>query len=310
MKATAYRGGRASKPVSSARGDGSLGDPGRIEAKRLLRALGAYPKRSLGQHFLVSSSILDRIVLMANVVDGERVLEIGPGLGFLTRRLLAAGAWVTALEKDDRFAAHLRACYEGEERLTLLHGDALSWPLEDLTQGPSRVRVVANLPYNVSVPIVFRLLEVSPPCADLHLMVQKEVAMRMMASPGTSAYGALSVGVQRLADVSSVLHVPPRAFYPPPEVDSTVVRLVPHRRIVLGDKEAKAFRRVVRAAFGARRKTLINALRASGYDRGRIRAGIERCRIDGRRRGETLSVEEFVALARALHGVPGVGEDS
>jgi 16S rRNA (adenine1518-N6/adenine1519-N6)-dimethyltransferase len=290
-----------------------------MSPKVLLNRLKLSPRKSLGQNFLMSEGVLDAIVALALVRPGDRVLEIGPGLGALTARLVRAGARVVALEKDRGLAPFLAQVYAGHPQVTIIEGDALEWDLDQLDAlwgrcpadpegelSTGRWRVVANLPYNVAIPILFRLLEPRTRFADLHVMVQKEVALRMAAEPDTSDYGILSISLGLTTQVFPVLDVPPASFYPAPKVQSAVVQIVP-RQILRDDPGVeRLFQRVVRAAFGERRKTLRNALMRA-FDRQRVDLALDAALIDGGRRGETLSIEEFCRLSRCLGATGGDG---
>ncbi len=251
-------------------------------------------RRSLGQHFLLDTNLTGRIARTARIAPGANVLEVGPGPGGLTRALLAAGATVTAIEKDSRCIealGELAAAYPG--RLRLVEADALETDLTRLVPAPRQI--VANLPYNVGTPLLIGWLKQIRADRDaflrLTLMFQKEVAERLLAGPGTKTYGRLSVMTQWLCEVSREFDISPKAFTPPPKVTSAVVTLTP-RPGPLGDSPIawEVLERVVAAAFGQRRKMLRHALKAIALDP-------ETRGIKGTRRAETLSVEEFVKLA-------------
>lgn len=247
-------------------------------------------RHALGQNFLIDPLVAQRTVDAAELSDGSSVLEIGPGHGVLTRPLLASGAQVFAVEIDEKLAAALSE--SAPPALTVERADFLRFDLERLPPGP--MSVVANLPYSTGTAIVERLLTEPERFPRIVVMLQKEVANRLAAAPGSRSYGSLSVLTALWAEASVVLDVPPSCFRPPPKVDSAVVRLdvAPHPRVAVEDPDA--FRRVVRAAFGQKRKMLRNTLRAAFGD---AAAGIlERTGIDGRRRAETLSLEEFAVL--------------
>jgi 16S rRNA (adenine1518-N6/adenine1519-N6)-dimethyltransferase len=253
--------------------------------------LGA--RRALGQHFLLDANLCARIVRAATVVRGERVVEIGPGPGGLTRALLEAGAEVTAVEKDSRCVAalaELETAHPG--RLRVVEADALAVDPRALVPAPRRI--VANLPYNVATPLLIGWLrhisEDAHSYARLTLMFQREVAERLLAEPGTKAYGRLSVMTRWLCEVEREFDVSPKAFVPPPKVVSTVVNLDPRPRPRGADVPWEAMERTVAAAFGQRRKMLRQSLKRIGLDP-------EARGIDGTRRAETLTVEEFAALA-------------
>lgn len=262
--------------------------------REVIRTFGLAARRGLGQHFLLDSNLTARIARAAGDLGAGTVVEVGPGPGGLTRSLLAQGAArVLAVEKDERCVAALQdliAAYP--ERLTVIAGDALSLDLVAMSTPPRRI--VANLPYNAATPLLIGWLRSARDFAGFTLMFQKEVADRLVASPGTPDYGRLSVIAQWLCDVRFEFTVDARAFVPPPQVTSAVVTLIP-RAQPLAEAEWTALERVTAAAFGQRRKMLRSALKSLGLDP-------EVAGIAGTRRGETLNVPEFCALARALGG--------
>ncbi|MEW6270291.1 MAG: 16S rRNA (adenine(1518)-N(6)/adenine(1519)-N(6))-dimethyltransferase RsmA [Thermodesulfobacteriota bacterium] len=251
-------------------------------------------RRALGQHFLIDAEVADRTVQLAGLEPGTTVLEIGPGRGALTDRLLAAGHRVVAVELDPELASALEA--RQDPRLTIVRGDALRIDLAALPAGP--LPVVANLPYSTGTAIVTRLLEHPERFPRLVVMLQLEVAERLCAPPGSRSYGSLTVLSALHAEATFGFLVPPRAFAPPPQVDSAVVRLdaVATPRAAVDDEAL--FRRVVRTAFSQRRKTLRNAL-ASGFGGATAEALLAAAEIDPRRRAETLSLDEFARLTTA-----------
>jgi 16S rRNA (adenine1518-N6/adenine1519-N6)-dimethyltransferase len=256
---------------------------------------GLAARRSLGQHFLLDLNLTARIVRAAGAMAGRHAIEIGPGPGGLTRALLASdAASVTAIERDPRCVAalaDLRAAHP--DRLRLVEADALTVDLAALAPPPRKV--VANLPYNVATPLLVGWLAQAGAFESLTLMFQLEVAERIVAMPGTAAYGRLAVLAQWLAAVRIVLRLPPAAFTPPPKVASAVVQLVPRPHQPEGALFA-AMERVTAAAFGRRRKMLKGALAPLG-DAARLLA---EAGIDPARRAETVTAGEFERLARAL----------
>lgn len=270
--------------------------------KNLLRAHNLRAVHRLGQHFLVDRQILLRICAACGAQPGELVLEIGPGPGALTQVLLQGGARVLAIELDRAMVSLLQHTLGDAAGLTLVQADVLTVDLAAqlgrLLRPGERAKVAANLPYYITTPVVMRLLETALPLDRVVVTVQREVAERMVAGPGGKDYGALSIAVQYRAEAEIVLQVPRRAFWPVPAVDSAVVALQLRPQPAVAAPEAQFFR-VVRAAFGQRRKTLGNAL-AGGMGIGKERAAAlcAAAGIDPRRRGETLSLEEFAALAR------------
>ena len=265
----------------------------------ILKAFGLHMSKKLGQNFLIDAGIVQGIVDAAQIRPGDHVLEIGPGIGTLTQGLAEAGADVTAVELDKKLPAVLAETLKAYDHVRIVPGDILKVDIPAL-MGTEPFKVVANLPYYITTPILMTLLERRLPITTMVTMVQKEVAERMTARPGSRSYGALSVAVQYYTEPEIVLNVPPRSFIPAPEVDSVViacrVRSVPAVRV----SEEKMFFRVVRAAFGQRRKTLANALRGGGFPKEQVRDAMERAQMDPQRRGETLSLEEFGRLADAF----------
>lgn len=252
-------------------------------------------KKALGQHFLHDRTVIDRIVAALGPVADEPVVEIGPGRGALTVPLLEAGARLEVVEFDRDLVPLLRDLAETHPRLRVHHGDALALDLANLV-GDAPVRIVGNLPYNISSPLLFHLLGQREHITDMHFMLQREVVDRMTSPPGSRRYGRLSVMVQYSCLAKRLFTVGAGAFVPPPKVESAVVRIVPKKtadpqREEMVDEAVLA--QVVRAAFGQRRKTLANALRGI-LDA----AEIEVAGIAPGRRAEQLSVADFVALAR------------
>jgi 16S rRNA (adenine1518-N6/adenine1519-N6)-dimethyltransferase len=260
-------------------------------------------KRSLGQNFLVDPNQQRRIVEAVDPQPADELLEIGPGQGALTEHLAGRVRRLTLIELDDRLAAALRQRYAGRDDVRVLHANALAVRLEEVTDDPESLKVVGNIPYNITTPLIFWLLERRPRPRDIVLMVQREVADRVLAPPGGRTYGALSVGVRSVASAQRLFHVGRGAFRPAPDVDSTVIRITPLRPPPLDEAEEQDVRALTRAAFSWRRKQLGTTLRdAPGYRASDqalddIGAGSG---IDLRRRPETLSPEEFRRLARAL----------
>lgn len=250
-------------------------------------------RKRFGQHFLHDPRVIARIIgLIAPHVD-DTIVEIGPGRGALTRPLLAAVARLHVIEIDRDLAGALPALCRGAGDLVVHQADVLDFDFRPLaTAGP--VRLVGNLPYNISTPLLFHVLEQAGHIKDLVFMLQKEVADRLVATPGTKTYGRLSVMVQWCAAVETLLHIGPGAFTPPPQVDSTVVRLVPYAAPPHPVRDPKHFARIVKGAFGQRRKTLRNALKGIVAPETLIAND-----IDPTRRGETLSIAEFARLANA-----------
>jgi len=274
----------------------------RREAREALAAAGLRPRKRWGQHFLCDAAVARRIVDTAEIGPDGAVLEIGPGLGALTEELARRAARLLLVEIDRALAARLAERFAGDARVRVVTGDVLELPLEDIL-GTTPVTVVANLPYNVASPVLFRLLELRARVPRAVLMLQLEMAERLTARPGSKTYGASSVMVQAFAEVRIAFRVSRRSFLPPPEVDSAVVdvRWSPAPRADVGDPEL--FRAVVRAAFGQRRKMLRNALRLLVEARAGAaspEAVLRAAGIDPAARAETLDLAAFARLTRAL----------
>ncbi|MFP4622966.1 MAG: 16S rRNA (adenine(1518)-N(6)/adenine(1519)-N(6))-dimethyltransferase RsmA [Gemmatimonadota bacterium] len=269
-------------------------------------------KRSLGQNFLVDPNLQRKIVEAVAIEPGDTVVEIGPGRGALTEHLAAAAPALVAVELDPDLAERLQERFRHTPSVRIVHADVLEWdPGEILAHPP--VRVVGNIPYNITSPILFRLLEWRPRPESMVVMVQTEVADRLRADPGEKAYGALTVGVRAAADVEKLFDVGRQAFRPVPNVDSAVVRIRPgatHRQV-----PEPVLRSLTRAAFGMRRKQLQKILRTApgyGLEADRAEAVLREVGVSPRSRPETLAPDTFVELAAALRrlGYPGAGEDT
>lgn len=271
------------------------------EARAALRELDFKPRKKLGQNFLIHEGILEAILRLIHLSAEDEIVEIGPGLGFLTRRLLGVARKVWAIEVDPFLVGWLRRSPFGSHpAFDLVHGDVLKVPLGDIL--PDRkIKLVANLPYSISTPVLFRLFELREHFSFLVLMVQQEVAERMAASPGTRSYGSLSIWCQIHGQILAKISVSPEAFFPRPKVRSAILKIALYPEPRVPAEDITLLRGLVRAAFGQRRKTLSNAL--GGWlkkGRGEIEVFLRHEGIDPRRRGETLSVDEFIRLACAL----------
>jgi 16S rRNA (adenine1518-N6/adenine1519-N6)-dimethyltransferase len=271
--------------------------PGQL--RRLMGAERLRPRKSLSQNFLTDPEALDAIVAAAELRPGDRVVEVGPGLGVLTRRLLAAGASVLAVELDTRLAEYLRRELYGVDRFELIEADALDLHPRELFPGEP-FKLVANIPYHITSPLLHAFLEGERPPELTVLLVQLEVAERVAAPPGGMSY--LSVFAQNVADVEIVARVPAGAFEPAPAVDSAVLRL--RRRpapVVAAGEDRPPFYRVVQAGFRQRRKQIHNGLsRELPVEREAVTAALERCGVTPDRRPQTLTVEEWACLATVL----------
>ncbi|WP_312712169.1 16S rRNA (adenine(1518)-N(6)/adenine(1519)-N(6))-dimethyltransferase RsmA [Proteiniclasticum ruminis] len=255
--------------------------------------------KSLGQNFLVDQNIVRDIVKGAEVSKEDYVIEIGPGVGTLTRELLKEAASVTAIELDDKLLPILKEELKEYENFHLIHGDATKVQLDAVYPG-KEIKLVANLPYYVTTPIITKILNDKVAFSSLTIMIQKEVAERMDAVPGTKDYGSLSVLVQYYCDTKIVRSVPPESFMPRPKVDSTVIRLTKLEEPRAHVEDEALFFKIVRMVFTMRRKTLSNNLKSLGYTREFIEEVLEAAGIDLKARGETLSVEKFAELSNVI----------
>ena len=267
--------------------------------KHILHTFGLRPSKRLGQNFLIDANVVQDIVAAGEITAKDNVLEIGPGIGTLTQALARTGAHVVAVELDKKLPAVLSATLAAYDNVTIVPGDILRLDIAEL-MAHKPFKVVANLPYYITTPILMTLVEQRLPITYMVTMVQKEVAERMTAQPGGKDYGALTVALQYFTVPKIVREVLPRSFLPAPEVDSAVVacrvRAAPEPKVV----SETMFFRVVKGAFGQRRKTIANALKGAGFDKDKLAAALRECNIDPSRRGETLSAAEFASLSDAL----------
>ena len=254
--------------------------------------------KKLGQNFLIKRGIVDEIVHAAELTPGEPVLEVGPGIGTLTQGLAQSGADVTAIELDRRLLEVLDTTLASYDNVRIIHGDVLKLDVPSI-MNHKPFKVVANLPYYITTPIIMSLLESKLPIERLVVMVQKEVALRMVAKPGTKDYGALSVAVQYYTEPDIVLDVPPKSFLPAPAVTSSVIRCVLRDKPPVNVIDEKLFFRVVKAGFAQRRKTFSNTMKTTGLSKDRIEELLAKANIDGQRRGETFTLQEFADVANA-----------
>lgn len=253
--------------------------------------------RRLGQNFLIDPNIVRKIIALADLTPHTTVLEIGPGRGILTGALSAAAGRVVAVEIDPLLHRLLQERQKEWPNVEFVCGDVLNYPLDQLTPGTI---VVANLPYYISTPILFRLLDERRRFPRIVLMLQEEVADRLVAKPGTKDYGVLSVLAQYGAEIAKAFKVSANCFRPRPEVGSAVVSLRTKKQTVLRQHEEAAFTKLVKAAFAHRRKTLINSLRDEGYKPEVVTSALSDMRIPSATRAETITLMEFVELASRL----------
>jgi len=252
-------------------------------------------RKRFGQNFLHDQNVIHRIVRSIRPKADETLLEIGPGQGALTSELLATGCELYALELDRDLVQMLGARFGDQPRFHLQQGDALDFDLGALDTGARRLRVVGNLPYNISTPLIFHLLRQQEQILDMHFMLQKEVVERLAAEPGSKAYGRLGIMTQYFCRVEPLLDVPPGAFFPQPKVQSAVVRLTPYAQPPCPAKSVEKLQLVVRTAFNQRRKTLRNALQGLVGAEQMTALG-----IDAGARPETLPLATYVALADVM----------
>ena len=277
-----------------------------MPSRRELRQL-PYPdelpraKRALGQNFLIDPTIQRKIVASLDPGLLDEVLEIGPGVGALTRHLAGRVRRLVLVELDNGLAARLREEFAEDPSVEVINEDVLDVPLERISEDPARLKVIGNIPYNITTPILFRLLERRPRPASIVLMVQREVADRILEPAGSKTYGALAVGVQSVADVSRVMNVSRDAFRPVPDVMSSVVRIVPHDPPRLTPDDETALRDLTRAAFQQRRKQFQRILRdAYALSVDDVAAVGRAAAMDLVQRPETFSPQKFIDLARVL----------
>ena len=260
-------------------------------------------QKKFGQNFLIDTHVLDKIIAAAGITKDDFVLEIGPGIGTMTQYLSAAAREVAAVEIDDALIPILGDTLKGFDNVSVIHNDILKVDINQLTQEKNDgkpIKVVANLPYYITTPIIMGLFESHVPIDSITIMVQKEVADRMKTGPGSKDYGALSLAVQYYAEPEIVANVPPNCFMPRPNVGSAVIRLTRHENPRVEVEDEKLMFRLIRASFNQRRKTLVNGLKNSGdlsFSKEQIEAAIQAIGKPLTVRGETLTLEEFAALA-------------
>jgi len=265
------------------------------EVKKIIDHYGLRPHKRLGQNFLIAHAVRDRIIDSMSLNAGDRILEIGPGLGALTERLVEKGGMVTAIEIDSGFSRYLAERFGGINNFRLVHGDFIKNPPDD-----SYTKIVSNLPYYCSSEILFGITRYDAP--HVYVMLQKELADRIAALPGDRSYGALSVTVGFYFEPKTLFRVSRESFYPRPEVTSTFLMLARRGSFPLDGDDIAIFHDLVKSAFWGRRKTILTALSGSPHidiPRDRAAKMLAHAGIDGRRRGEELSRDEYVSLVRA-----------
>ena len=266
----------------------------------ILKRFNIHAKHRLGQNFLVRADVVKAIAEAAELTEESCVLEIGPGIGILTQALARTGAAVTAVEIDKSLEKVLLYTLEPYENINIIYEDILKLNLYELMQGKIW-KIAANLPYYITTPILIYLIQTELPISIFVFMMQKEVAARIMASPGTKDYGALTLAIQFYCTAEIVMDVPPSSFIPKPAVMSTVLKLKKRKKPAVKVKDKKLIFSMVKIAFGQRRKVFTNALKAGGINKTMIDEILRRTQIDGTRRGETFSMQEFGLLADAWY---------
>ncbi len=267
-----------------------------------LKEYGLSPKKRWGQHFLVDRNILKKILRSIQIGKEDTVLEIGPGLGEMTLALSQLAKQVIAIEIDSRLVRRLREKFSNLLNIEIVEGDIIKMDFSSLFGREGiPLRVVANLPYQITTPLLFRLMEERRLFQDLHLMIQKEVAQRIIAPAGRKEYGPLSVFTQVISIPTLLFLIKPSAFFPPPKVDSAFIRIEWRKRPLIEDEKEGWFKKVVKGCLGYRRKTLFNALKSSGLPLPEdLQTRLKEAKIDPDRRPETLTPQEFVNLSILL----------
>jgi 16S rRNA (adenine1518-N6/adenine1519-N6)-dimethyltransferase len=270
--------------------------------RKELAEYGLIPRKRWGQHFLVDPNILKKVIRTAQVEKEDVVLEVGPGLGEMTLALARQVKKVIAIEIDSKLVAILEKKMKDYPNVEVIKSDILKVDFNRFLKKEGHpIKVVANLPYQISTPLLFRFIESKEVFSTFTLMLQREVAERLVASPGNKEYGPLSIFVQLFSNLSIRFLVKPSAFFPPPKVDSAVVYMEWKEKTMIEMHDEEWFKRVVKACFGYRRKTLLNALKHSELSLTEaVELKMEEVGIDPRRRPETLTIQEFVSLAEAL----------
>ena len=269
----------------------------------VLQKYGFVFQKRFGQNFLIDTHVLEKIIEASEITKDDFVLEIGPGIGTMTQYLAEAAREVTAVEIDDALIPILKDTLKEWDNVTVLHGDILKTDirkLEDEKNQGRPIKVVANLPYYITTPIIMGLFESHVPVDSITVMVQKEVADRMQTGPGSKDYGALSLAVQYYAEPKIVANVPPNCFMPRPKVGSAVIRLTRHQNPPVTTLDEKLMFRLIRASFNQRRKTLSNSLKNSQelpYSKEEVEAAITECGLPLNIRGEALTLEQFARLS-------------
>ncbi len=272
----------------------------RVETIAILNKYGLRANKKLGQNFLINESIIYDIVKKANVTKEDVVIEIGPGLGSLTKELINNAKKVIAIELDPNMIDILKSRFGIFDNFEVIYGDVLKIDLEELIKGYDSVKVVANLPYYITTPIIMKLLEDRLKIKSITVMVQKEVGERICATHKDKEYGAITVSVQYYSEPQIIIDVPKENFLPAPEVDSCVIRLDMREKPPVFLKDEKLFFRLIKGAFTQRRKTINNSLTCSGKSKEEIMAALNKLGIDSKLRAENLSIQQYADIANTL----------
>jgi len=273
--------------------------------RKIIRDYGATPRKSLGQSFLEDKNVIAKIVDVADIRNDDTIVEIGAGLGIMTELMADRAKKIIAIDIDARMINILRERFKDRQQVVIIEQDVLSYDFSSALGEDSagRIKVVGNVPYNISTQILFRLLEFRHHISSAVILFQKEVADRITASPGSKDYGIPSVFVALYAQAYREMNVPASCFFPPPKVTSTLVKFIMRNEPLAQISDEKFFEKIVKVAFSKRRKTILNnLLRASlpGCSKENLVSLLKEIDIDGKRRGETLSVEEFAHLSNAI----------
>ena len=272
----------------------------------VLQKYGFVFQKRFGQNFLIDTRVLDRIIEASEITKDDFVLEIGPGIGTMTQYLADAAREVTAVEIDDALIPILQDTLKEWDNVSVIHGDILKTDIRKIADEKNQgrpIKVVANLPYYITTPIIMGLFESHVPVDSITVMVQKEVADRMQTGPGSKDYGALSLAVQYYAKPEIVANVPPNCFMPRPKVGSAVIRLTRHQNPPVQAKDEKLMFRIIRASFNQRRKTLQNGIKNFGglnFSKEQVAQALEEMELPASVRGEALTLEQFAQLSNIL----------
>ena len=278
----------------------------------VLQKYGFVFQKRFGQNFLIDTHVLEKIIHASEITKDDFVLEIGPGIGTMTQYLAEAAGQVAAVEIDSALIPILKDTLKDWDNVTVIHGDILKTDIQKLAREKNQgrpIKVVANLPYYITTPIIMRLFESHVPVASITVMVQKEVADRMQTGPGSKDYGALSLAVQYYARPEIVANVPPNCFMPRPKVGSAVICLRKHEAPPVQVEDEKLMFRLIRASFNQRRKTLVNSLKNSAelsYSKDQIEKCMEKCGFSMTLRGEALTLKQFADLANAFSSLESI----